>query len=629
MSIRSFVVPLVLAVAAALPAQTVREVSFSYSPADPGFGTTRFDEISTAVVAATDGDLILVHPGVYSGGIDLGAKNLKIIGLCGPTTTTVYGANQTWGMRIAGQQSRETLIEGLSFEFCRGNPHGGGMRIASGSSPIVRRCHFQDCRGVTVGVNGGGGSGGAMLIVSLCSPLIEDCVFIANRGGNGNGLGSGGWGGAIAIDAYCDVEIRRSAFIDNLGGVGDFYCNPGICVVISYTAGGNGGAISVTTGSTLVCRDSRFVDNAAPGYGGSGGAVVASTSSSTTFERCRFEGNQGGPAVNPPSPFPDLTDQIGPGAGVGGALYLGGSAVVRDSFFRSNAVSAPGGAIANLGELLVEGSTFVDNAGSPSSYSPSFEYASFGATIANLSLQPAHLRGVVVRGSPSVDDFRGDFVFDQVVSVHPQRDWMTGAVFTPSGISVGDPGFADPDAGDFALAGASNFLQFLPADYFSSRADLNGRPREMGGASEPGCFERLDAIGNLEGTPGDDLGLLTGVNGAPAARPQVKGLTAGDILEIRLVASAATLVGATPYLAAEDQSEALDPVGGPFHLAFLAPVFLNDPAVPGATIALPSAGLERRFVVPAGLAGGRVVVQGAVAVPGGVVFSDAHRLEFE
>jgi predicted outer membrane repeat protein len=172
-------------------------------------------------------------------------------------------------------------------------------------------------------------SGGAVAAFDTPS-LITESSFDEN--------GVGGGGGAVFTFSFYEpratLSIGRSSFADNESG------------------NGSGGAVLVSDQSATV-SDTAFRGNTA----GFGGGAIAYTSTfslqtSLTVEGGSFEGNA---AINPFS------------FGMGGAIFNGGSLIVRDSRFDGNRVVAPlaaqGGAIHNqfAAEMTVEGSLFRDN----------------------------------------------------------------------------------------------------------------------------------------------------------------------------------------------------------------------------------------------------------------------------
>ncbi|CAM9138813.1 unnamed protein product, partial [Hapterophycus canaliculatus] len=186
--------------------------------------------------------------------------------------------------------------------------HDGGAIFASGQSAV-------SWRGPTsFHSNAAGDSGGAVALVDfgVRETFFADAAFIDNNSKNG---------GAFYLynspEGFSFTNVRFQ----------------------SNSASGAGGAFAVYAGTDhLPVFFSRcsFSDNTAAGAGG----AVETLSGHQEFVSCDFEGNS---------------------ADVGGAMRLGGDAVVRNSSFLSNAASTRGLAIAVIWSTNITDSSFSGN----------------------------------------------------------------------------------------------------------------------------------------------------------------------------------------------------------------------------------------------------------------------------
>ncbi|MAD79123.1 MAG: hypothetical protein CMJ51_07110, partial [Planctomycetaceae bacterium] len=179
----------------------------------------RFPTITAAIDAATDGSRIQLAPGNYAEAIDLGLKNLELIGdRSDPASTTIEtpGLNRTV-VTIGGGQDASTLIAGVLIE----------NGISSTPEP-----------GFPANSVGGG------LYIDGSSPTIEDCIISANQATRGGG----------AYLRFSEAVFRRTVIEGNAtgGGGGGLWWQDGVisledCTIRNNQAQGDGGGLHVAT----------------------------------------------------------------------------------------------------------------------------------------------------------------------------------------------------------------------------------------------------------------------------------------------------------------------------------------------------------------------------------------------
>ncbi|MBN2128922.1 MAG: PASTA domain-containing protein [Sedimentisphaerales bacterium] len=208
------------------------------APADPGPGNSDisdpaengspehpFDRVQEGIDSATDGDTVLVLPGLYLGGIDLGGKAIVVTSLLGidPNAPEALGSIDC------------TMIDAL----------GGGpvATFANGEGP--------DCvlKGLTL-IGGEARSGGGILCESS-SPTISHCVIAGNRATRYGGGGGG-------VDCYrSSATFVNCTIADNYAGEpgGGVTCEQSDITFASCIIWGNApDALSVTSGEAPSVR---------------------------------------------------------------------------------------------------------------------------------------------------------------------------------------------------------------------------------------------------------------------------------------------------------------------------------------------------------------------------------------
>ncbi len=146
-------------------------------------GKADFATIQDAIDAATSGDTILVHPGVYTSTgsevVNFNSKNVWVVGVEGPDSTVIDGELQRRCVVFAAGESRDARLDGIAVY--RGHaPDGGGIYFAD-SSPTIFNCLVSDCETIS--------DGGGLFLDEAAQPLISQCVIAHNHArGSGGGV---------------------------------------------------------------------------------------------------------------------------------------------------------------------------------------------------------------------------------------------------------------------------------------------------------------------------------------------------------------------------------------------------------------------------------------------------------
>ena len=247
--------------------------------------------IQAAIDSSTDGDLVLVGPGVYFEHLRFKGKDIWLKSFAGAEVTVIDGNWEPGSVvQFVNGETNDAILDGFTITHGTGVPIsegadgniGGGL-YAEDSWPTVRNSLFID--NVPTGPKT---FGGAILFRTDEHPSsapeqpmrIENNTFIANEATNGGG---------IALTA--DAEIINNVFIRNTTNTGDgsaIWCSvtwhgP---VLISGNqfweneADDHGGAVEVfgSHGNQAIVENNLFVRNVAygsdgPANRGAGGAI--------------------------------------------------------------------------------------------------------------------------------------------------------------------------------------------------------------------------------------------------------------------------------------------------------------------------------------------------------------------
>ncbi len=250
-------------------------------------GTGTVPTIAAAIEQASEGDLVLVHPGRYTPTNQGGAMDEKgflfvsryttlftVASAMGPEATILDAERQTRVIFMEGNNDEGLLIEGftvtggVSTDFDGEWPKAGGMTFHL-TSTTVRDCIFED--------NTGDEQGGAVYFGGVGTPTFERCVFRNNH--VGGEFGGGGAVFAVNVHGYQDA-FHGISFLD--------------CVFENNTSSWVGGGLCFANAVALV-QDCVITGNSAAETGGGvvvfGHSIDGSTDSWVVLDRCTITDN--------------------------------------------------------------------------------------------------------------------------------------------------------------------------------------------------------------------------------------------------------------------------------------------------------------------------------------------------
>jgi len=290
--------------ATALAAALALSGCSSSNPAGPSLGRSYLVDLTGAgdfltiqegLSAASDGDTVLVAPGVYTGpgnkNLSFGGGSTVVRGLASRDETVIDCEGAGRGFYIGGGAA--PVIENLMVT--NGDTIRGGGMYLEGTSPTLRNVRFVD----NASTDGGGGlycrngsptledvlfddntanvQGGGMLCVNS-SASLTDVVFFRNA--------AAGSGGGMAC-VFSSPSITGTVFRRNSAGLGGgLYCGDSDPSITSCTMVENEGSL----GSGICC-----VDGVAPAirytiiaYGSPGEALYCDGSAPYTALSCIY-----------------------------------------------------------------------------------------------------------------------------------------------------------------------------------------------------------------------------------------------------------------------------------------------------------------------------------------------------
>lgn len=253
---------------------------------------SEYPTIQAAIAAATDGDTIAIAAGNYSAvGLHVNGLAITLEGetaMDGSPAVILDGQQSGTVLMCQSGEDNTTVLRNLMV-INGSASNGGGVMIASGSSPRFENCAFMNNTAI---------QGGGAIYIDRSSPIFSNCVIRDNAAERG--------GGVYCID-NANPEFLNCRFESNQGGVdgGGLYnilsCTPVLtdCEFISNQVSGGqfafGGGIYNRNESQPQLTNCLFRDNQATAVFSSGGAI-ANTDSSPVLIDCVLDSNSTGGA---------------------------------------------------------------------------------------------------------------------------------------------------------------------------------------------------------------------------------------------------------------------------------------------------------------------------------------------
>jgi predicted outer membrane repeat protein len=259
--------------------------------------------IQDGIDNAADHELVIVHPGVFSGpgnqNITYRGRPVHVRGMPGAIVDPGGAAR---AFIFDSGEGADSILEGIEIRNGFDAGAGGGIYIDQ-SSPTILDCTIESCSS---------GSGGGVYLV-LSDATFEDCRFAENsatvKGGGVYDLSGDGTylrcvfeandadtGGGLHLLSNANPTLTECTFLANTATTsgGGLYVDNGSdpqfvdCTVEANVADHDGGGMFVDRSSAPALTATAFLRNEA----GNDGGGLASFESAPTFEDVTFDSNQ-------------------------------------------------------------------------------------------------------------------------------------------------------------------------------------------------------------------------------------------------------------------------------------------------------------------------------------------------
>lgn len=261
--------------------------SFSTSPEYIEFKVPdNYPTIQAAINDASDGDIIIVADGIYTGegnyDIDFKGKSITLKSENGPENCIIDCEKFSRAFDFHSGEDANSILDGFTIRNGSIDDYGGAI-ICTVSSPTIKNCIFLG--------NYATEYGGAIMNIYSSSPQIIDCTFQENS--VGSGYSSIACGGAICNIVNSSSTIVNCTFKNNwalyYGGAiyNEENCNPKIIKCNFYTNNAqHGGSIYNYNNCNPIITNSIMSKNSAQ-YGG----VIKNSEAQATLINCTLADN--------------------------------------------------------------------------------------------------------------------------------------------------------------------------------------------------------------------------------------------------------------------------------------------------------------------------------------------------
>jgi parallel beta-helix repeat protein len=261
------------------------------------------ESIQTAIVAASDGDLIVVHPGTYTENINFLGKAIAVRSTDpdnpNVVAATIVDGNQAGSVvTFSNNEGNDSVLSGMTLR--NGDyPRGGGIYFYY-SSPTITNCVIKENLS-----HPGPFPGAAGIYCFVSSPKIINCTISGNTS-------ESSVGGIYLDGSYATIT---NCIISRNTGSSGITCSGGAPTITNCTISGN-------TGSGIYCWGSDpIIANCTISMNTGGG--IDCNDCSPTIANCIINGNTGGSGIICTYEAPIITNCTisGNTAPIGGGIY--------------------------------------------------------------------------------------------------------------------------------------------------------------------------------------------------------------------------------------------------------------------------------------------------------------------
>ena len=330
-------------------------------PKEPLVVPDNYLTIQSAIDAASDGDEVLVKPGIYTERISFNGKSIRVRSQTPEdpdivASTIIHGGGHAPVVSFDGGETSDAVLWGFTItggDAGRGN--AGGVLVDSSSSPVIRGNIIRENRAAY---------GAGMMITGESSPVIEENAFINNTATFGRGPG------IYAIN-QSNVSINKNVFRDHVGGDGVIHIRGtdqdriAQATITGNVLNNNAtdfgvGAIKITVYSSAKIEDNIITNNTALGDNHAGGVYIGFNSEAEIVGNT-ITGNH--------------AESYYSGGGV--SVYRHSKAQIVDNIITRNTGKSGGISLNYYVDVLIRGNTISDNS-APDSHGGGIGLRSWG-----------------------------------------------------------------------------------------------------------------------------------------------------------------------------------------------------------------------------------------------------------
>lgn len=420
--------------------------------------------VQEAIDHASDGDEVIVSPGVYKENIRFNGKSL-ILRSTDPSSPTVVSATILDGNRkdsvvtFSGDEPSTCVLSG--FTITHGEAGTGAGIMGNGALATLKNnvITSNTAKMMMIGAYGVYGEGGG---IARCNGIIEKNVITHNN--------CESYGGGLS---YCEGVITGNTISDNS----------------SYVGGGLYACKGTITRNTIRRNIAR---KRSPRGGGPGGGLAYCNGdiSDNIISQNIAEGNGGG-VFRGDGEITSNTITYNTAGGLGGGLSSFGGGI-KNNVIKGNSAGSEGGGFYScrgliMNNLICQNSATKGGGGVNSEFLINNTITSNTATISGGGIynSKGFLINSIIWGNSSGDGME----YDEITS--PINCCIKNWEGTEHGNISDDPLFLDPENGDYRLQGTSpcidkgtNLYLFVEGLF-----DLDGNCRIKGDTVDMGCYE--------------------------------------------------------------------------------------------------------------------------------------------
>jgi predicted outer membrane repeat protein len=245
-----------------------------------------YKTIQDAIDDASDGDIIIVADGTYTGDgnidIDFMGKSITLKSENGPQHCIIDCLDMSRAFEFHSGEDANTILDGFTVTNGSVGDYGGAI-LCTASSPAINNCIFIE--------NRAGNYGGAIANMYSSSPLLTNCTFTKNS--VGPTTSSIAYGGAVFNLDKSSPTLIDCTFTNNyaqyFGGAiyNEDNCNPVIikCNITANSAQHGGGVYNYNNCNPII--QNSILDKNTAQYGG----AIKNSEAQVTLINCTLTEN--------------------------------------------------------------------------------------------------------------------------------------------------------------------------------------------------------------------------------------------------------------------------------------------------------------------------------------------------